>query len=168
MRRLSFGVLFLALASHAPAADHTVSVLVDATPVLELVAPPEATATPVGKTVIHTTNLFLHVWPVTGAKTLDEAQDALDYLIKGDVRKFSASATNAITIAGSPARLLTGSGLEAWDGHDTTVDVVIFGAGAWFFVACVHGEGNASSREREPMLQILRTAKSPQAPHAGK
>jgi hypothetical protein len=58
--------------------------------------------------LVTTTNMLLHVWPATGAKTLSEAQACLGDVINGDVLKFSASATNAITVAGSPARRLIG------------------------------------------------------------
>ena len=38
-----------------------------------------------GKTVIQTTNMFLHVWLVAGAKTVDEAQGRFGDVIKGDI-----------------------------------------------------------------------------------
>ena len=169
MRILSIGVLFLALASYVSAEERTITVLADKTPALELAVPPEAKVTPVkDKTVIQTTNMFLHVWPVTGAKTVNEAQIRLGDVIKDDVLKFSASATNEITVAGSPARHLIGNGVEADDGDNATADVVIFAVGNRIFVACVHGEGNDASREREPMLKMLQTARNPKDQHTDK
>ena len=169
MRILSVGVLFLSLASCVWAGEHTVTVLADKTPVLELTVPLEAkVSTGKEKTVIHTTNMFLHVWPVSEAKTVDEAQVRLGDVIKGDVLKFSASATNEITVAGAPARLLVGDGVEADDGDAAKADVVIFGAGNRIFIACVHGEGNDASRERDPMLKMLQTVRSPQDQRPGK
>ena len=169
MKILGIGVLFLSLVSCVWAADRTVTVLADKVPALELAVPPEAKVSAgKDKIVIHTTNMYLHVWPVTGAKTVNEAQVRLDDVIKGDVLKFSASATNEITVAGSPARLLVGDGVEADDGDAAKADVVIFGAGNRIFIACVHGEGNDASRERDPMLKMLQTVKSPQDQRPGK
>jgi hypothetical protein len=162
-------ILFLTLVSYVSAEDRTVTIMADKVPVLELVAPAAAKIVPFkDKTVIQTTNMFLHVWPVTAVKTLDEAQAGLADVIKGDVLKFSASATNAITVAGSPARHLIGKGVEADDGDNATADIVIFTVGDRVFVACVHGEGNDASEEREPMLKVLQTAKLPRTQHAGK
>lgn len=169
MRTFSIGILLLSLASFVSAQDRTVVVMADKMPVLELAVPADAKVVPFkDKTVIQATNIYLHVWPVMEAKTLDEAQSHLGDVIKGDVLKFVASVTNEITVAGSPARHLIGNGVEADDGDNATADVVIFAAGNRVFVACVHGEGNDASREREPMLNILRTARSPQDQHIGK
>ena len=99
---------------------------------------------------------------VLGAKTVKEAQAQLGNVIKGDVLKFTASMTNEIAVAGLPARHLIGRGVEADDGDDATADVLIFEVGKQMFIASVHGEGNDASREREPMLKMLQTAKSPQ------
>ena len=162
MRMLSIGVLFLVLTSYVSAEDRTVTVLADTVPALKLTVPSGAKVTATAdKTVIHTTNMFLHIWPVAGAKTVNEAQARLGDVIKGDVLKFSASATNEIAVAGSPATHLIGNGVEADDGDAATADIVIFAAGNRIFIACVHGEDNDASREREPMLKVLRTAKCP-------
>ena len=162
MRILTVGVLFLSLAAYVSAQERTVTILADKMPALELVVSSGAKVSPVKtKTVIHTTNMFLHVWPVPGAKTLNEAQVRLGDVLKDDVLKFSASATNEIIVAGSPARHLIGKGVEADDGDDATADVVIFAMGNRIFIACVHGEGNEASQERGPMLKMLQTARSP-------
>lgn len=169
MRILSIGVLFLSLASCLSAQDRTITILVDKTPSLELAVPPETKVTPwKDKTVIQTTNMFLYIWSVTGAKTVNDAQDCLADVIKGDVRKFTASTTNEITVANSPARHLMGKGVEADDGDDATADIVIFAIDSRIFIACVHGEGNDASHEREPMLKLLKTAKSPPDQHVSK
>ena len=166
---LSLGVTFLVFASCVWADERTVAILADKTPALELVVPQDAKVSPVkDKTVIETTNMFLHVWPATGAKTVEEARGRLGDVIKDDVLKFSASATNAITVAGAPALHLIGKGVEADDGDDATADVVIFAAGNRIFVACVHGEVNDASRERGPMLKMLQTARSPKDQNTGK
>ena len=169
MKAFSIGILFLCLVSRVSAEDRTVTILADNAPVLELAAPAEAKITPMkDKTVIQTTNMFLHVWPVARAKTVDEAQARLGDVIKGDVLNFAPTATNTITVAGMPARHLIGNGLEADDGDNATADIVVFVVGQQAFVACVHGEGNDASHERGPMLKMLQTARSPQGPPAGK
>ena len=164
MKAVSIGVMFLSLVSCGWAQDHTTTISVDKTPALELAVPADAKVTPEkDKTVIQTTNMFLYVWSVAGAKTLDDAQLRLADTIKGDVLKFAATATNVITVCGAPARHLSGGCVEADDGDPATADIVIFAAGGRVFVACVHGEHNDASREREPMLKVLRTAKAPSA-----
>ena len=169
MRMLGIGVLFLALASYVSAEERTVMIMADTLPALRLAVPQAAKVTQwKDKTLIHTTNMFLYVWPVPGAKVLSEAQARLGEVIRDEVQKFTATATNEITVAGLPARHLIGTGVEADDGDDATADVVIFAAGNRVFVACVHGENNDASRERAPMLQMLQTARSPDDRQAGR
>ncbi len=159
---LSIGVVFLSLAACVWAQDRLVTISAGKTPALELAVPAAAKVTQEkDKTVIQTTNMFLYVWAVADAKNVDDAQVRLADTIKGDVLKFAASTTNAITVAGALARHLIGKCVEADDGDPATADIVLFVAGPHVFVACVHGEGNDASREREPMLKVLRTAKSP-------
>jgi len=162
MKALSVAVVIMSFAYCAVAEERTIAVLADKEPVLELTVPANAQVTLIkDKTVIQTTNMFLYVWPVAGARTLDEAQARLDEIIKVDVLKFSASVTNSITMADSPARHLIGNGLEADDQDNATADVVIFKVGNRLFIACVHGEVNEASKEREPMLKVLHTARLP-------
>jgi len=161
---LNVSILSLIFAIPALAQERTVTVLADKTPVLELTVPRGATVTLIkDKTVIQTTNMFLHVWAVAGARTLAEARARLGVVIKDDVLKFVPTSSNVLTVAGSPALHLIGKGVEADDGDDATADFVIFSAGSRVFVACVHGEGNDASRERQPMLRMLQTAKLPHA-----
>ena len=169
MRMLGIGLFLLAGVASVSAQERALTLLADKAPALELTVPAGTKVTPVkDKTILQTTNMFLYVWPVPGAKTLDEAQAGLGEVIKSDVLKFAASATNALTVGGAPARHLIGRGVEADDGDDATADVVVFGVGSRFFIACVHGEGNDASRERDPMLKLLQTARNPPAPSAGK
>ena len=162
MKMLQAGLLFLVMGSCAMAQERVITVLADKTPALELTVPAGAKITPSkNKTVIQTSEMFLHVWPVSGAKSLADVQARLGDVIAGDVLKFAPSTTNTLTVAGAPAVHLIGKGVEADDGDDATADVVIFSAGSRLFVACVHGEGNDASRERKPMLELLKTAKKP-------
>ena len=82
-------------------------------------------------------------------------------VIKSEVLKFSATTTNAISVAGQPAKHFIGRGIEADDNDPATADIVVFAAGPNVFAACVHGEGNQAGEERAPMLAVLKTAKAP-------
>ena len=95
-------------------------------------------------------------------ETADAALPLVADTIKGDVLQFQPGQTNTLTVAGAPALHLIGSGVEADDGDPSTADVVVFAVGGHAFVACVHGEHNDASREREPMLTTLQTAKQPE------
>ena len=162
MRMVTVGLCLLGLASFALGQEKAVTILAGGGPAMVLSVPPGAKLVPMGeKTVVQTEAMLLHIWPVAGAKTTADAAARLAETIKGDVLKFNVTKTNEITVAGSPARHLIGNGVEADDGDAATADVVIFAVGPGVFIACVHGEANDASKEREPMLKVLRTAKSP-------
>ena len=54
-----------------------------------------------------------------------------------------------------------GRGIEADDEEPGTVDVVVFTVGKTVLVACVHGEGDTAVRQRQPMLNALKTVRAP-------
>ena len=103
----------------------------------------------------------MDLWVVPKAKTVAEAITDLDDVIKSEVLKFNAASTEAITVADADAKHLKGKGIEADDQDPATVDVVVFTVGKTVFVACVHGEGQAAVRQRQPMLKALKTVKAP-------
>jgi hypothetical protein len=113
------------------------------------------------ETDIRTTNVFLIVRPLANIAKPEDAIPKTAEIIKSDFIKFAATETNDITVAGSPAKQLTGTGAEADDGDPGTADVVYFSVGKHVFAACVHGEHDAAARQRKPMLEILQTAKAP-------
>ena len=113
------------------------------------------------KTVIDVKNMVLDLWVVPKAKTVAEAITGLDDVIKSEVLKFTAASTEPITVAGAEGKHLKGKGLEADDQDPATVDVVVFTVGKTVVVACVHGEGDAAVRRRQPMLDALKTVKAP-------
>ena len=113
------------------------------------------------ETDIRTTNLFLIVRPLANVSKPEDAIPKTAEIIKSDFVKFVATETNDITVAGAPAKQLTGNGAEADDGDPGTADVVYFSVGKRVFAACVHGEHDAAAKQRKPMLEILQTAKSP-------
>ncbi len=113
------------------------------------------------KTTIETKTLWLYIWSVPSAKTVDEAILKIGEVIKGEFSDFAAKSTESITLAGGEAKHLKGRGTEADDGDPGTAEVVIFVVGKNVFAACVHGEGDHAALEREQMLAVLQTAKSP-------
>ena len=95
------------------------------------------------------------------AKTVADAIAGLDDVLKGEVLKFTATSTEAIAIAGFEGKHLMGTGIEADDEVPATVDVVVFKVGKTVLVSCVHGEGDSAVRQRQPMLNALKTVKTP-------
>ena len=162
MRIIMIGLFIVVFGVLARAQEMPLTVSAGGAPVLSLKVPAGTKVTPMKeKTVIQTTNMFLHVWLVPGAKTPNDAIPRLAEVIKGDVLDFRASATNEIVVAGSPAKHLIGAGKEADDGDAATADIVLFVVGDHVLVACVHGEGNDASHERQPMMALLKTARAP-------
>jgi uncharacterized protein YodC (DUF2158 family) len=113
-----------------------------------------------GKSVIETKEFTIYLWSVPKAKTVAEGVAAADDVIKDEVKSMKVDETKSITIDGGDAKHLIGHGKEADDGDDGTVDVVVFTVGGKVMVACVHGEGEAAPRQREPMLDTLKTVKT--------
>ncbi len=113
------------------------------------------------KTVIDSKDLTLDLWVVPKAKSVGAAIDRLDDVIKGEVLKFTATSTETTAVANNEAKHLKGKGLEADDQDPATVDIVAFTVGKTVLVACVHGEGQAAVRQREPMLKALKTIAAP-------
>ena len=113
------------------------------------------------KTVIDTKDMVLDLWVVPKAKTVAEAIAGLDDAIKDEVLNFSATSTETTTVAANEAKHLKGKGLEADDQDPATVDIIAFTVGKTVLVACVHGEGEAAIRQRQPMLKALKTIAVP-------
>ena len=163
MRILLTGLILAVWSSVVSAQDIPVPIAAAGAPALVLTAPAGAKVySNPPKTTIVAPGMFLSVWDVPNAKTAEEALPLVADTIKGDVLQFLPGQTNNLTVAGAPALHLIGSGVEADDGDPSTADVVVFSAGGHAFVACVHGEHNDASREREPMLNTLQTAKLPE------
>ena len=156
-------VVALLFAAVAAAEDmKTVTISNDGAAVMTISVPKAAkVTTDKEKTVLDTKDMYLDLWVVPKAKTVADAIAALDDVIKSEVLKFSAASTDEITVAEAKAKHLKGKGIEADDHDAATVDVVVFMVGKTVFVACVHGEGDAAVRAREPMLTALKTVKAP-------
>jgi hypothetical protein len=102
----------------------------------------------------------VEVWRVRDAKTVDEAIPHVADLIVSEFKDFKPDHTSDLTLAGSAAKRLFGSGNEADDGDPGKADVVVFKVGDHIFVACTHGE-NLSPIAQEGMITFLRTAQTP-------
>jgi hypothetical protein len=158
-----FSLLALFIASAASAEDmKTVTLSHEGTAVLTISASQAAKVTATDeKTVIDTKDMVLDLWVAPKAKTVAEAVAGLDDIIKSEVLKFKPASTEAITVAESEGKHLKGKGVEADDQDPGTADVVVFMVGKTVCVACVHGEGETAARQRQPMLNALKTVKAP-------
>jgi hypothetical protein len=112
-------------------------------------------------TLIETTNLTLHLWPISKAKAIDEVLPLVAETIKGEFVNFKPNSTNSLLVAGAPAWHILGKGNEADDGDPGAAEVVIFKTGKRVFVACVHGEFDDAARRSKPMMAVLQTSKAP-------
>jgi len=156
---LAFLTVFAALAS---AQETNLTISAGGGPALVLRISQAAKVTVTGNhTVVQTTNLTLHLWPVANAKTAAEAQPHVADLIKGEFLNFKPSATNQLVIADLPAWHILGQGTEADDGDPGQAEVILFAVGEYVFAACVHGEFDDAARANKPMLAVLQTAKTP-------
>lgn len=156
------GLILAGTTAMALAEDMNVVIADNGAPVLSLGVPAgsKVYSTP-PKTTIVATNMYLYVWSVPGVQSTAEALPQIPAIIKDNVLDFKADQTNELRVADAPAIHLIGRGVEADDGDPSTADVVVFTVGTRAFVACVHGEHNDASRERQPMLAALQTAKAP-------
>lgn len=129
--------------------------------VLRLTAPAKTNGTPKdGWLHLWSQDHRADVWLVRGAKTVEDAAGRVAQEIKGEFKDFKATGTTDLTVAGKPAKRLTGAGVEADDGDPGSADVIVFKTGESIFVACAHGEHLAPA-DGLWMLTILQTAQTP-------
>jgi len=121
---------------------------------------PVKSTTKDNKTIIETKEMTVYLWPVPNAKTVDEGVKLVDDVIKDEEKSMKIDETKTIEIGGAEAKHLIGHGKEADDGDPGTVDVVVFKVGGKVVVACVHGEEEAAPRQRQPMLDMLKSVKT--------
>ena len=105
-------------------------------------------------------NFRFFIWTVN-AGALDEAASSVPDVIKSEFKEFKLADTKELTVAGAPAKQLSGSGFEADDGDPGNAVVVLFRVGGHVFAACVHGEGNPSAAILDFMKGTIQTAKAP-------
>ena len=163
--KLSLFSLFVVLSSASVFGEtQTVAITSEGSTVAEITVPHSANTKVTSakeKTIIDTKDMVLDIWVAPKAKTVAEAIDGLDEIIKSEVLKFSPASTESITVAGAEGKHLKGKGLEADDQDPATADVVVFTVGKTVLVACVHGEGATAVKQRQPMLNALKTVKAP-------
>jgi hypothetical protein len=149
-----------------PAADTMFTLVSGGKPALILTLPQGAQS----KTVGGTTTIVLlkgmdlqtfNLWVVDKDRTPEEAVACVPDIIKPEFKDFKPGDTKATMVAGVPAKLLAGGGVEADDGDEGNAEVVLFALGGRVFAACVHGEGEAPAMRRDFMMAILQTAKVP-------
>jgi hypothetical protein len=144
------------------AAEKMVSIPPGRNAALSLTVPKTAkVTTDDGKTTIDTNKCNVYLWLAPKAKTVDEAVATIGEIIKSEVKDVKIEESKTIKVAGAAAKQLMAKSVEADDGDPGTSAIVVFTAGGKVVVACVHGEGEAASRQRQPMLDILATAKTP-------
>jgi hypothetical protein len=105
-------------------------------------------------------NVETEVWLVRDAQTVDAAIGRIPQQIETEFKNFKLDGTTDITVAGSPAKRLTGSGNEADDGDPGHADVIVFKVGDHVFVACTHDE-HLTDVYRQTMLTLVQTAQVP-------
>jgi len=146
----------------AKTASATVTIQVPGGTPLMLDLPSAGTANTVGiRTVVRTQDgsVFFQLWPVASAKTLDDAMTRYADLLKPeDSHDIKVTKTSDVTLAGAPARILVGSGVESDDGDPGQAEVVLFSVHGHIFIACVHGE-QMTDAETKSMLAVLQTAR---------
>lgn len=96
----------------------------------------------------------IQVWPVA-AKTVAEAETGLGALIISEVKEFEPAAKSDLTVAGKPARQLSGTGVEADDGDPGNAEVTLFTIGAQVFVLASHGEGPGVADRHDDLAKLL-------------
>jgi hypothetical protein len=102
----------------------------------------------------------VEVWLVRGAQTIDEAIGQVGPDIADEFKDFKPEHETDLTIAGSPAKQLVGSGHEADDGDPGDADLIVFKAGGRIFVACNHGE-SLTRAGQQGLLTLVQTAQAP-------
>ena len=155
-------VFFTSVAALASAQDTSLTLSVDGKPALVLKVPAALKVISTnGYLRVQATNLTLHVWAVPNAKTVNDALPLAGNIIKSEFLKFKTNMVMDMTIAGAPAKHVTGSGNEADDGDPGNAEVVFFAVGGRVFAGCVHGEADEASKARAAMMTVLKTAQTP-------
>jgi hypothetical protein len=111
--------------------------------------------------LIRTKEMALVIQHLPDVAKIGDAVPRAAEIMKGEFLKFQATRTNDLSIAGAPAKELAGTGEEADDGDPGTADILFFAVGKNIYAAYVHGEHNPAEKQREPMLQVLKTVKAP-------
>jgi hypothetical protein len=129
--------------------------------VLRLTAPADAPFTSdEGALNVTSRDGYVEFWLVADAKSVDQAAARASKVIVSEFKNLNVASTSDLSVAGSPAKRLSGTGVEADDGDPGFADVVVFKVGGRVFVACTHGESMRQSAQRL-MMDMVQTAKAP-------
>lgn len=96
----------------------------------------------------------IQVWPVA-ARTAAEAEAGIGTVIISEIKEFTPATKTDLTVAGKPARRLSGTSVEADDGDPGNAEVTIFTIGAQVFVLVSHGEGSGVSDCHDDLMKLL-------------
>jgi hypothetical protein len=153
--------LLLALSTlPAMAADAVVSK--GTSPAVSLTLPEGwTTLTVEAKTVLKTSERHPHiqVW-ATDSADVATAAAAVAKIVESEVTHFTASSTTELTVAGSKALALIGTGEEADDGDPSLAEVTFFSVNQTVYVLIAHGEGDGAAKQRENLRHVLASAKA--------
>src|ERR1700683_2599083 len=128
MRKFFFLVIFMA--ALASARGMPVKLSVDKKSALLLQAPAGAKVVlSNGYAGIRADKLSLYIWAVADAKVVADALPRTADLIKSEFTHFQQPAVADLTLAGAPAKQVTGAGNEADDGDPGHAGVVLFEVG---------------------------------------
>lgn len=101
------------------------------------------------------------LWMVEHASTVDEGVGRVTREIEAEFKDFRPLKSMEVSVGGSPARRVTGSGTEADDGDPGSADVVVFKVGPGVFIACAHGE-SLTSAARSWLMTVVQGATGPE------
>jgi hypothetical protein len=147
--------------AHADQQKQTVNVQCNKKNVLQIDTAGKTVVTPIGgKTVIHTPDMYMHIWQQPDGAALSDTVARVNEIIQNDVKKFKVNKTEKIKLKKGTATLLTGSGVEADDGDDGSAEVAVFKIGKLVFVACIHGE-MMPPEEHKAFIKALKSAHAP-------
>ncbi len=96
----------------------------------------------------------IQVWSVAAADVAT-AEAGIGALIVSEVTEFAPATRTDLTVAGHPARQLSGTGVEADDGDPGSAEVTIFAIGNQVFVLVSHGEGSGVADRHAEVLGLL-------------
>ena len=162
MRTMILATALLFTAATAFAEDKTVAFPPGKDAVVNLTVPKAAkVTTDQGKTTIDTPKGNVYLWVAADAKTIDDAVKGIGKIVESEVKEIKVSETKSIKVADTDAKQLTAKTKEADDGDDGTSAFVVLKFGGKIIVACVHGEGDAATRQLPWLLEALGTAKKP-------
>jgi len=102
----------------------------------------------------------IQLWHIESVKDITTAEKDIAKIITSEVIKFKVKENKEVKIAGSVAKKLIGSGLEADDQDPSNAVIYLFTVNSKVFVLCIHGEGNEASKYADPILKILGTIKA--------